>query len=172
MKVSKMQELTQEYLKSILDYNPENGIFTWKFNRSKLAKIGCIAGTIDKRGYIVIGVNQKNYKAHRLAWLYVYGEFPPKQIDHINHDRTDNRIANLRIVSNQENQKNKTKQINNTSRVTGVGWHKASNKWCARISVNKKYIHLGLFTDINEAIAARKQAELYYGFHANHGVAA
>lgn len=171
------QELTQEYLKSILHYNPDTGVFIWKVNIYSgmnynicHIKFGDIANSISSHGYIRISINKKRYQAHRLAWLYVYGEFPKDQIDHVNHIKTDNRIANLRCVSSQENNKNSSKRKDNTSGHVGVVWHKHLNKWQAQIKVNQKNIYLGLFEDLSEAIGARKQAEINYNFHNNHGV--
>ena len=89
------ETLTQEYLKSILDYDLDTGIFTWKINKAKRTKIGDIAGW-SYNGYREIEINDKKYKAHRLAWLYVYGEMPNKLIDHIDGNRSNNKISNLR----------------------------------------------------------------------------
>ena len=161
--------ITQSELKELLSYNPETGVFT-RVKNSGRAKVGDVAGCKDSsNGYIAICVQNKRYRAHRLAWLYVSGKFPKDQIDHINHDRADNRFANLREASNQENHKNTSIQKNNTSGVAGVNWHKASGKWKARIKVSQEDIHLGLFIDIIEAAKARKSAEVKYGFHENHG---
>ena len=161
-------ELTQEYLKDILDYNHFNGEFHW-IKRRQGVQIYSIAGCIDKYGYRIIRVNNKSYKSHRLAFLYMTGEFPPEQIDHINHKRDDNRWINLRLVSNQENGRNKSLSVNNKSGFTGVCWYKDRNKWMANIRINGKPKHLGYFTELAEAIAARKDANTKYGFHANHG---
>jgi len=118
---------------------------------------------------VQIIINKEHYLAHRLAWLYVNGEFPPDQIDHINHVRNDNRIKNLRTVSCKENQKNKLMHKNNTSGVIGVHWYKPRMKWKAGIKVNGELNHLGYFTSLREAAKARKEAERKYGFHENHG---
>lgn len=165
--------ITQSFLKSILNYNPDTGIFTWKIKPAQCVKIGDVAGYIDKStGYISIGINKKLYRAHRLAWLYIHGEFPIEEIDHINHDRSDNRIDNLRAVSHKDNGKNVSKRKDNTSGHLGIYWDKRRNKWHTQIKVKNKVIYLGLFTDIIEAIAVRKKAEIKYNFHQNHGVAA
>lgn len=165
--------ITLEYLKSILDYNPDTGIFIWKVNgNNQFVKIGGVAGHMRKNGYIVIRINKKNYRGHRLAWMYIYGEFPSEQIDHINHNRADNRISNLRLASNQENQRNASKRKDNTSGICGISWAKRQNKWRADIKVNQKQINLGYFADINQAIEARKNANIKYLFHENHGNAA
>lgn len=161
--------ITQKYLQSILEYNPDTGIFTWKIDVDNNVKYGNTAGNVNNKGYMRIAINKKSYLAHRLAWLYVYGEFPLEQIDHTNHDRTDNRIDNLRCVSNQENAMNASKRKDNKSGTVGVSWYNRYNKWVVQIKANNKRIHLGYFTDINDAIAARKQAEIKYGYHKNHG---
>lgn len=160
--------LTQDFLKSVLDYNETTGVFTWKCGNSH-TKEGDIAETILNKGYLGICINQKRYPAHHLAWLYVYGKFPDKQLDHINHIKTDNRIANLREVSNRENHQNMPIQQNNTSGNTSVYYIKSSKRWKASIKINGKDIHLGVFPTKEEAISARRNAEKNYKFHINHG---
>lgn len=155
-------ELTAEYLRSVLHYEPETGIFTRKVSTSNSVKVGDAAGSQSGRGYLNITVGSRLYRAHRLAWLYVYGNWPEDQLDHINRDRADNRIENLREVTNKQNHQNSGKRRDNTSGHPGVCWHKQRSKWVARIMHNQKQIHLGLFTDIEEAIAARKAAEKLY----------
>ena len=159
--------LTQEYLKSILDYDRDTGIFTWKVAKAENTVIGSAAGNRCNE-YIVIGIDYRQYTAQRLAWLYEYGEMP-QYIDHINHDGIDNRIDNLRNVSHQENMKNKLQYGNNSSGVTGVSWCNTYNRWKSRISIDGKRISLGTFTEFHEAVNARKNAEVLYGYHENHG---
>lgn len=161
--------MTQEYLKSILDYDKETGIFRWKKKVCCKVVVGKIAGYKEKRGYTVMKVDKKQYRAHRLAYLYVYGKLPNNHIDHINQDKTDDRICNLRDVSQKENNRNVGIQKNNASGVTGVWWNKRKNRWIAEIKVNYKKIHLGSFKDIQKAKKARKEADVKYGFHPNHG---
>ena len=161
--------MTQEYIREILLYDKDTGIFTWKKNTGYKKNIGKIAGS-NRLGYIRIGINNKEYSAHRLAWLYVYGNFPKGQIDNINHDTSDNRICNIRDVSNHENRKNMSIGKNNTSGITGVSIRKSTGRWRATISHNRKSIHLGYFSTKEEAIKVRKEAEIKYGFHENHGV--
>ena len=155
-------ELTAEKLRELLHYEPETGIFTWKISNSSRVKVGDVAGCLNGDGYLQIRVQSRPHKAHRLAWLYVYGSWPKDQIDHINRNRPDNRIANLREVSRKQNNQNKSKPSNNTSGHPGVYWHKQNSKWRARIKQHQKNIHLGYFTDIEEAVAARKAAEKLY----------
>lgn len=160
--------ITQNELKRILHYDPETGLFT-RISRSSGARVGDIAGTIMKLGYIAISVKGKVYTAHRLAWLYIHGYFPEKHIDHYNHKRNDNRINNLREVMSSENHRNRSKSILNTSGIIGVRWRKQNNKWLSSIKVNGIQKHLGYFEDKFEAICARKSANNKYGFHPNHG---
>ena len=171
-----MPEVTQEYLKQRLDYSPFLGLFwflpkpghdpaTRRWNTRWAEKQ---AGYLHKEGYILIRIGGRRYKAHRLAFLYMTGRWPKDQIDHINGDRADNRWHNLREATNTENARNRQRlNRNNTSGVTGVYWDKQKGKWRAKIRVNDKLIHLGLFTDKADAIAARQQAEQqHYGEYA------
>lgn len=155
-------ELTAEQLRSILHYDQETGIFTRKVSTSNSVKAGDAAGCPGGDGYLQIAVLSRKYQAHRLAWLHTNGAWPKGQIDHINRIRTDNRIANLREVTNKQNQQNASKRSDNTSGHTGVSWNKRISKWRAQIEHNQKRIHLGYFTDIEDAIAARKAAEKLY----------
>ena len=155
-------ELTAEYLRSVLAYSPETGIFTWKVSQARRIRVGDVAGSPNGRGYLAVKVRGQIYKAHRLAWLYGLGEWPKLDIDHINRNRSDNRIANLREVTHKQNLQNAGKYSHNTSGHTGVYWLKQSSKWRAHIKHNYKYIHLGCFTTIEDAIAARKAAEKLY----------
>ena len=156
-----MSDLTQARLKELLSYDPDTGNFIWIKKTSVYSSIliGSVAGSVNDRGYKYIKIDGKDYRAHRLAWLYVYGEFPDDIIDHMNRDRADNRISNLRIVTQSVNSKNGKIRKNNTSGITGVYWYKPTQKWLALASINKKLTRLGLFDTIEEAIAARKAAE-------------
>ena len=161
--------LTQKKLKEFLHYNQDTGIFHWVVDRGNNVKMGDIAGT-TWRGYIFININKTMHRAHRLAWLYVYGEFPKNEIDHINHKKNDNKISNLRVVTRVENCKNVSLARNSTSGVAGVYWHKNSKKWMAHIRKDGKLKYLGLFVDINEAKKVREKAKIEYGYHPNHGL--
>jgi len=160
--------LTQEILKERLDYSPETGLFTWLLPNSNRIGVGCVAG-YESNGYVYISIDTIQYYAHRLAWLYVHGEFPTNEIDHVNGQKSDNRLCNLRPATHGENMKNRTAKPNSLSGVFGVRWNISSKKWTARIKSNRKVIHLGTFSDLKDAILARKAAESRYGFHANHG---
>lgn len=156
-----MSNLTQAHVKELLHYDPDTGVFTWIKKLTPLSRIliGSIAGSINGNGYRHICIQGKTYKAHRLAWLYVFGKFPNNLLDHINRNRSDNRLRNLREVGYSENNQNHEISKRNTSGITGVYWYKPSQKWCAKISSNNKLKHIGYFATIEEAIAARKAAE-------------
>lgn len=158
--------ITQSQLKSQLHYCPTTGIFTWLVSKSGNRGIGSIAGCIQN-GYLYIHVNKKRYRAHRLAWFYIYNCFPEKHLDHINQIKIDNRIDNLREVTPTINSKNRPRDKRNKSGVTGVRFK--DNRYEASIAVDKKYIYLGTYKTIEEAASARKEAEKKYGFHFNHG---
>ena len=167
-------QITQEELKSLLHYNPDTGIFIWlkRSGRNGGVNVCDVAGYAHtgKKGksYIKIRINTVSWFAHRLAWIYVYG-YAPEEIDHINGNGCDNIIINLRNVSRFENCRNIKKQHNNTSGVTGLYWDKRYDKWHARIQIQGINKSLGYFNNIFDAACARKNAEVKYGFHRNHG---
>ena len=162
-------KLTQERLKEVLAYDVDSGKFTWKIAISRSIKVGSTAGARGNGGYTQIKIDGIMYKAHRLAWLYKLGKFPEYTIDHVNGISDDNRLCNLRDVIHQENQKNRSLQSNNKSGTPGVRWYKRLNKWEANITIDSKFKYLGCFIDREEAIKARKEAEINHGFHSNHG---
>jgi len=156
--------LTQSDIKECLDYDAETGYFVWKYKKSKKVKAGDKAGVKHWKGYIRIKINSVSYAAHRLAWLYTYGRYPEYQIDHINGIKDDNRICNLRKVTNIQNQQNTIKKKNNTSGYKGVTFNKRKNKWVVLISLNKKRIYLGEFLSVEEAANIYKEAaDKYHG---------
>lgn len=140
-------------LHELLDYNPTTGVFTWRVRRHRV-KPGDVAGVLDGRGYQSIQVCGKSYRAHRLAWFYVYGTWPDGQIDHRNGCRSDNRLSNLRVCTNAENGQNRGLNKNNTSGYIGVSFDRRNVGWQAHIRVNGKRHNLGLFKDKEEAAAA------------------
>ena len=163
--------LTQKRLKQLTCYDPDTGIFTWRVYRNVNAKVGGRCGTVASSDlYRWMFIDDIKYKSARLVFLYMKGRFPSGHTDHINHIRTDDRWCNLRVVTQQENNKNKKMHANNTSGVMGVYWNKRENRWGAFIGVNKKKIHLGYYSSIDKAISSRKAAEIKYGFHKNHGL--
>lgn len=174
-------EITQTAVRELLRYDADTGHFTWRergaaWFRSSHAQAawnaryaGAQAGARDSGGYIQIAICGQVYAAHRLVWLYVAGEWPGRQVDHINQNRSDNRISNLRAVTNQDNQRNSSLSKNNTSGVAGISWNKSVRLWHARITDSYRRKHLGFFVDWFEAVCARKSAESQLGFHPNHG---
>lgn len=160
--------ITQQELKELLNYDQDTGIFTYKKKRPKCTP-GKIAGTYHVNGYTHIQLNRKIYKAHRLAWLYVHGHFP-QFIDHINCDRGDNRLCNLREATLTQNNQNSKISKNNTSGIKGISWNKNASKWAATIGVNGKSIYLGIFDDLDLARLVVDEARIkYHGNFLNHG---
>jgi hypothetical protein len=159
------------YLKSILDYNPDTGEFRWKVYKGRLAKIGQIAGRLlvyTKRPdnkYYQIMINAKLYALHRLAYYYVTGIDPEeKEIDHTNGNGLDNRFDNVRLATHNQNGKNQKKPKNNTSGFKGVSWHKKDKKWYAQIRVNNKLIYLGCYNNkFYAALVYARAARKYFG---------
>lgn len=143
--------LTQERLKELLDYDPETGVFTNKARRSQMPA-GAIAGARTSDGYWQLWLDGKVVKAHRAAWLYVYGLWPKQEIDHIDGDPLNNRIANLRDVPPSINMWNQHRvRKNNTSGYTGVSWHKATQRYRATIRMSWRTYHIGYFGTPEEA---------------------
>jgi hypothetical protein len=154
-------------LKSLLVYWPETGQFHWKVSKGGM-RAGSVAGSIDpSTGYIKIYVRGRNYYGHRLAWAFVHGDWPPKQMDHKNLDRGDNRIANLRPATNGQNTQNREIGARNTSGVRGVSWSRHMAKWWVQIVVDGKHYSLGYYADIEAARAARNRGVLR--FHGEYG---
>lgn len=172
--------ITQELLKELMDYDPITGTLIWRvrdrkwFDRDQAYKmwnarypgrvIAYSRPTQGGKKYIKTSVFSKDYLAHRLIYMWMIGEWPT-EIDHINGDGTDNRWCNLRNVTRIENGKNQRKFSNNKSGVSGVCWNLRCSKW--EVTIGKKY--LGVFSDLNEAVRVRKQAEIEHYYHENHG---
>lgn len=156
-------ELTVGRLRELIDYNPDTGSMVWKISTSNRNPVGSEAGTLQSAGYRNVTIDGQRYLAHRLAWFHVYGVWP-KEIDHINRDRTDNRLANLREASRSQNNVNITRRSDNKSGVTGVTWHNGSQKWRAVCHVNGKQVQIGMFDSIEEAATAYAEvAERLHG---------
>lgn len=141
--------VTQERLKQLFHYDPETGVFIRRVTHGNQVK-GKIAGSMN-HGYICIGVDMDEYPAHRLAWLYMTGEWPEYQLDHADYDRSNNRFANLREATHSENGHNRGANKNCLSSLKGVHWDKRRNKWYVRIMNNHKNNWLGYFEDKYQA---------------------
>jgi hypothetical protein len=150
-----------EFIKQKLDYDRDTGKFYWKSS-------GKEAGYITKGGYRAIKVLGKEFKAHQLVYLLEHG-YIPKVIDHINHQKDDNRIDNLREVTIGENNKNLSMPSSNTSGIVGVSYNEKAKKWDAKINVDGKQKHLGYYETKEDAAQARAFYEEKFGFHKNHG---
>ena len=154
--------LTHDRLKELLDYDSYTGLFTWIQDRSNRVLSGTMAGCINSYGYIAIRLLGSSYLAHRLAWFYIYGVWPAKHLDHINGERDDNRLANLREASDAEQQQNVKLTAANTSGHKGVSWNRRHKKWIAQIKAGGRYLYLGAFTEIEDAVAARAEGKRKY----------
>ena len=157
--------LTASLLHQTHVYDPNSGILYRRLKHGILKP----TGTLHSSGYLFAGIRYKVYKVHRIGWLMHYGEWPKNELDHIDGDRANNRISNLRDVSRLENTRNMAKPINNTSGVVGVNWDKVRGKWIAKIGHNDQTVYLGGFGTLEEAAQRRKDAERELGYHANHG---
>ncbi len=166
-----MNELTQEYLKSILNYDPETGIFKWnKKHCEHLKKCNCnafnaqhynkVAGSINKNGYLEIRINKKHIPLHKIATIIMKGYSYKKETDHINGIKTDNRLINLREANKSENQQNlKNSKKNNKLGMLGVCYRKHAKAYCAQITLNYKNKFLGYFETKEEASEAYIKAK-------------
>lgn len=158
----------QSELNKLFKYNPETGNLYRKISVSYNTRIGDKVGCPNNKGYSLVRIYGALYKVHRIIWKMCHG-VDPEQIDHIDGNTSNNRIKNLRSVTQKKNNKNKKRCKDNASGHIGVSWYDQTNKWCAQIGVDKKRIHLGYFSNKDEAIKVRKEAEIKHGFHENHG---
>lgn len=154
-------------------YDAETGKLFWRVRDDVGAGwnerfAGKEAGTDNGTGYLVLRVNRRSMVAHQAIWLMEHG-YSPDEIDHRDQDRSNNRLGNLREVTRLENAKNHTLQINNTSGHVGVYWDRSRSLWRAYVYRGKRQRHLGHFSDIEDAVAARKRAASDLGFYENHG---
>lgn len=156
-------ELTAAHLRRTVDYDPGTGVFHWIRTDGHRAA-GNVAGTRDSGGYLRFCVDNTRHRAHRLAWLYVHGVWPSGVIDHINGDKTDNRMANLRDVSHAVNIQNQ-RHASARSRTSVLGVYRQGNRFTAQIQVAKRSVHIGCFATVEEAHDAylKKKRELHAG---------
>ena len=173
---------TPATLRKLLSYDPNTGLLTWKRRSPEMFKAENRSNAWNARhagkeaftatmaqGYKIGSVLGSVYYAHRVAYAVHYGKWPAQHIDHISGDAADNRITNLRDVSQSMNCRNTAMQSSNTSGVCGVSWHKGSGKWQAHVKLYGKQKYLGTFDNIDDAAAARKAAEAGHGFTERHG---
>lgn len=160
-------EINQAFMQKFFTYEPRTGELIARLpvhNR----EIGSVCGAVGGHGYLMTSIQGKNYLNHRLIWLYMMGKLP-QQIDHINHNRLDNRWENLREVNNTDNLRNTGLSKNSRTKINGVNYIPRLDKFRAYITINRKQVYLGIFDCIEDAAAARKAADIKYGFHENHG---
>ncbi|AUE23479.1 HNH endonuclease [Escherichia phage vB_EcoS_HSE2] len=153
-------------------YDTNTGKLYWRVTNSNRAPAGSEVAAVRNWGYVCVRLHGRTFQAHRIIWDMMKPENklqPGEEIDHIDHNRENNLLSNLRKTTRKENSRNLSLARNNTSGVTGVRFDKSRGKWRAEIKVKKRVIHLGRFETIDDAIAARKAAEVKYGFHENHG---
>lgn len=165
--------LTAETVRQLLDYDIHTGLFRWKTGTHPnwRRKVGAVAGGIRKSGYVTIQIYGRNYFAHRLAWLYVNGEWPANIIDHIDNCRSNNAFLNLREANQNQNSHNSGVPKTNTSGFKGVTWDKRKRKWQAAIKVKGKSMFLGLYDQKELAFSAANAARAkYHGDFANAGL--
>lgn len=147
-----MTGLTHARLKEVLSYNQETGHFTWLVSPTNCVPAGSIAGHVITRGYRIIGICGKKFRAHRLAFFHMTGKWPTDQVDHINGCKSDNRWSNLRPATNSQNGLNK--KPGGASRFKGVSWHRGAKKWQSQAKVDGKSFYLGLFKEEKSAADA------------------
>lgn len=159
--------MIREQAKQLFTYEPSTGVVRWLVGRNAGKEAGCYHANEKYRRILYRG---KYELTHRIAMILTYGDLPKgAQVDHINHDRSDNRLENLRITDHEGNGRNVSMMRTNTTGVTGVVYLKKNNKYMAQIYVDKKHKYLGIYETLEEAIIVRKSAEFLYGYHPNHG---
>jgi HNH endonuclease len=151
------QPLTIERLKYLLEYYPESGHLVWRITSGR-SKAGEQTGCLHVHGYLLVGIDGKVYKSHRLAWAIFYGYWPISQLDHANGDRADNRICNLREATNSQNGWNCKVRKHSKSGIKGLRWNPQRKKWEAEIRANHQRFRLGRFDCLGHALKTRAAA--------------
>jgi len=160
----------QALLQDLFKYNLQTGQLLRKIKTSNSTRAGDIVGSTESSGYLQVKVNRVSYRVHRIIYKLLRGDFNEElQIDHINRNRADNRIENLRLVTTEENCRNQKRRTNNTSGHSGVYWFCVQNNWRATIYINGRKAFLGSFKKKEDAVAARKKAEKEAGYSDTHG---
>lgn len=152
--------ISHDRLTFVLDYNPDDGQFRWRNPTHSKYKVGDIAGSQHIQGYYGIKIDRVFYRRCRLAWFFVHREWPRHQLDHINRDKSDDRLANLRECTNAQNQWNTISKVNSKLGTKNVHFSKRLGKYVADIRVNGRTKHLGCFDTLAEAIASRNTAAM------------
>lgn len=162
-------QLTQERVRELFTYNPLDEHLRAKVKRKgSSTNVGDIVGCPNNTGYLRVCIDRKYYTVHKVIWLYATGQLLGTPIDHIDGNRSNNRLENLRKVTKQENERNKTVRRDNKLGILGVEQRK-SGRFVAYITPNRKKLCLGTYDTLEEAAEARHQANIRYGFHENHG---
>lgn len=167
-----MLELGYEEVAGLFTYDRETGVPYWGIRDRNTIRRKYVAGSIKgaKDGYRRVGIKGKTYQEHRIIMMLCFGHIPENaEIGHINHVRDDNRLVNLRFATRGENLKNQSVSSKSATAVTGVYFSKSRNKFMARIKVNRQVHYLGCYNTLEEAAAARAEANLKFNFHNNHG---
>ena len=167
-----MLELGYEEVAKLFTYDRESGVLYWRIRNGNHTRRNYVAGSIkgNNNGYRRVRIKGKNYMEHRIIMMLCFGHIPENaEIDHINHVRDDNRLANLRFATQRENLRNQSVSSKSTTGVTGVYFNKTRNKFIAQIKVNRQVHYLGCYNTLEEAAAARAEANLKFKFNNNHG---
>jgi hypothetical protein len=165
-----MLDLTKEQCEHIFTVDFDTGNLYWNNPIGRKVKRGDLINSKHNGGYIAVRYKNKAYLVHRIIAIMAGFDITNMEIDHINHKRDDNRLSNLRVVERIDNRRNASRNKNNTSGQSGVNLNNTHNMWVARITIDYKEINLGTYKNKADAIQARKDAEIKYRFHVNHGV--
>ena len=161
--INMRNDFDAEFVRELFDYDADAGILRWKYRKDVRSQCnshyaGTVAGSINSYGYRIIKIKGRCYSAHRLVWFHVTGQWPVKEIDHINIIKDDNRFVNLREATRSQNVRNLPISSKNTSGFKGVSWRKKQGKFCAKIKTNGKNHHLGYFITPEDASTAYQDA--------------
>ena len=157
-------------VRELLHYDPETGVFTWLKRIAQRQYVGDVAGCLKSNGYVQIKYRRKNYPAHRLAWLWMTGEWPKDEVDHRDRNRANNRWLNLRAATRKQNQENRTPRKDSTSGVTGVLWSNRDQAWRVTIHVDGRKRHIATRKSLDEAVAIRAAASRKHHTHSTHAL--